>query len=79
LGAPKAEIRNAATTTSRCVGSDKVVSRSCDRPAARGLHRLPHAYSFRNSPGSFATLAAMRRASSLLSSFAVERLPGSSS
>jgi hypothetical protein len=33
LGAPKAEIRNAAATTSRCVGSDKVARRSCDRPA----------------------------------------------
>jgi hypothetical protein len=32
-GAPKAEIRNAAATTSRCVGSDKVARRSCDRPA----------------------------------------------
>jgi hypothetical protein len=32
-GALKAEIRNAAATTSRCVGSDKVARRSCDRPA----------------------------------------------
>jgi hypothetical protein len=36
IGAPKAEIRNAAATTSRCVGSDKVASRSCDRPAIIG-------------------------------------------
>jgi hypothetical protein len=33
IGVPKAEIRNAAATTSRCVGSDKVARRSCDRPA----------------------------------------------
>jgi hypothetical protein len=33
IGGAKAEIRNAAATTSRCVGSDKVASRSGDRPA----------------------------------------------
>jgi hypothetical protein len=33
LGGTKAEIRNAAATTSRCVGSEKVASRSGDRPA----------------------------------------------
>ena len=32
-GHPKAEIRRAAATTSRCVGSEKVASRSGDRPA----------------------------------------------
>jgi hypothetical protein len=32
-GGTKAEIRNAAATTSRCVGSEKVASRSGDRPA----------------------------------------------
>jgi len=36
-GASKAEIRNAAATTSRCVGSDKVASRSCDRPAINAV------------------------------------------
>ena len=81
-GAPKAEIRNTATTTSRCVGSDKVVSRSCDRPAIISTrnetsarpHRLPHAYSFLNSPGSCGTLAAICRASSRVSIFAVATL-----
>jgi acyl carrier protein len=32
-GHPKRKSENAAATTSRCVGSDKVDSRSCDRPA----------------------------------------------
>jgi len=40
-----------------------------------GRRRLPR-YSFRNSSGSFAKLAAIRRASSRVSSFADDRRPG---
>ena len=37
-GRLRADIRDAAATTSRCVGSDKVASRSGDRPA---MHAPP--------------------------------------
>ena len=42
-----------------------------------GLPAVPHG--FRNSSGSFATLAAIRRASSFVSNLAADRRPGSSS
>ena len=41
-GGTKAEIRNAAATTSRCVGSEKVASRSGDRPAIKYFGAIAH-------------------------------------